>query len=69
MVARLIGYMENYAYLIAKRDCHIKERTSEKIAMHELFDMIAGSESGAIIASSLMLKNPDFDPDLNISYS
>ena len=60
MVARLIGYMENYAYLIAKRDCHITKRTSEKMAMHELFDMIAGSESGAIIASSLMLKNPNY---------
>ena len=35
------------------------ERESEKIAMPELFDMIAGSETGAIIASSLLLKNDD----------
>jgi hypothetical protein len=57
MVARFIGYMENYAYLIATRDCNITKRDTGKMAMHELFDMIAGSESGAIIASSLLLKN------------
>jgi patatin-like phospholipase/acyl hydrolase len=34
-------------------------RTSERVAMPELFDMIAGSETGAIIASSLAIKNPD----------
>jgi hypothetical protein len=63
MVARLLGYIENYAYLIAKRDCKISERATGKIAIHELFNMIAGSESGAIIASSLMLKNTPTNND------
>ena len=53
--------MEQKAYQTAIRDqCQeIQKRESEKIAMPELFDMIAGSETGAIIASSLMLKNDD----------
>ena len=37
------------------------ERDSQKIAMHELFDMMAGVETGAIIASSLLVPNDDPD--------
>jgi len=35
----------------------INERESHKIAIPELFDMIAGSETGAIIASYLSIAN------------
>ena len=37
----------------------IKARESKKIAIPELFDMIAGSETGAITASYLSIKNDD----------
>lgn len=40
-----------------------KERKEERIAISELFDMIAGSETGAIIASSLAVKNKDTSVD------
>ena len=57
MTASFVEYMEQNAYTAARRDFCIPERESGKISMHELFDMIAGSETGAIIASSLVLPN------------
>jgi len=56
MSAQFIQLMEKKAYYIAK-DKYCIERPEEKIAMPELFDMIAGSETGAIIASSLVIPN------------
>jgi patatin-like phospholipase/acyl hydrolase len=57
MTARFVSYMEQYAYTVAKRDLCIPERASQRISMTELFDMISGSETGAIIASSINLAN------------
>ena len=37
----------------------IQPRESGKISMVELFDMLAGSETGAILASTLAIKNDD----------
>ena len=59
MTARYISLMELKAYQIAVRDLCIPERTTKRIAMHELFDFIAGSETGAIIASTLVIPNND----------
>jgi patatin-like phospholipase/acyl hydrolase len=44
---------------VARREYCIPQRDSERIAMTELFDLIAGSETGAIIASTLVLPNDD----------
>ena len=60
MTAKFVDYMESLAYNIAKRDIqcfddYFGDREEKKIAMPELFDMIAGSETGAIIATSLVL--------------
>jgi hypothetical protein len=53
--------MEMKAYLIAKNhDClGGQERKHEKIAMTELFDYFGGSETGAIIGATLLIKNDD----------
>lgn len=59
MTTKMLEYMEMKAYQTAIRDGCMEERASGKIAMPELFDMIAGSETGAIIASTLLLKNDD----------
>ena len=58
MTARFVDYMEQYAYVAAVRDKCMPARDSGRVAMPELFDMLAGSETGAIIASSLAVKNP-----------
>lgn len=59
MTAQFVSYMEQYAYNIAKRDLCIAERDSERISMPELFDLISGSETGAIIATTINLPNKD----------
>jgi len=51
--------MEKKSYLIARRLFCIEQRISKRIAMYELFDMLAGSETGAIIASTLVVPNDD----------
>ena len=65
MTSTFIGYLEQNAYVVARRDFCIDERVSERIAMPELFDIIAGSETGAIIATSLVL--PNTDPATNVA--
>jgi len=62
MTAEFVSYMEQYAYTVAKRELCINDRASMRIAMPEMFDLIAGSETGAIIATTLVLPNPDY-PD------
>ena len=59
MTAEFVSFMEKKAYLIARSLKCLTERESERVAMHELFDMIAGSETGAIIASSLVVPHDD----------
>ena len=59
MTASFVSFMEQYAYSVAERDYCIPARASKRIAMPELFDLIAGSETGAIIATSLVLPNTD----------
>ena len=57
MTASVVSFMEQYSYSVARREFCITPRESKRIAMPELFDMIAGSETGAIIATSLVLPN------------
>ena len=62
MTVDFVSYMEKRAYSIARseelkpasarRFCY-PENTFKRIAMHELFDMVAGSETGAIIAATI----------------
>ena len=47
--------MERTAYYEARAKYCIPERESMRIAMPELFDMISGSESGALIAGALIV--------------
>ena len=60
MSARFIEFIENTAYFSAISQQCIEERQTPKIAMHELFDFIAGSGTGAIIAGSLVVPNPKY---------
>ena len=68
MTAEFVSYMEKKAYFLARREFCIDERPSEKIQMPELFDMIAGSESGAIIASTLVVPSDDSNSGLTSKY-
>lgn len=57
MTAQFVDYFEDRAYMTATRRRCIAPRASQKVSVVELFDMVAGSETGAIIASSLIIKN------------
>jgi patatin-like phospholipase/acyl hydrolase len=58
MTSEFISFLELLAYYSARDNYCIPERESGRIAMPELFDLISGSETGAIIASSLNIPNP-----------
>jgi hypothetical protein len=63
MQSKFLEYIEMRSYTIANRQPiggkTIKARESKKIAIPELFDMIAGSETGAILATYLSIANDD----------
>ena len=61
MTSEFISFLELIAYYSARDNFCIPERESGRIAMPEIFDLISGSESGAIIASSLVIPNPTED--------
>ena len=55
----IVDYFERAAYDYARKDLCIDERANGRIAMPELFDVIAGTQSGAIAAAILSVKNND----------
>ena len=68
MQAGLVSFLEQKAYDVAVRDECIEPRDIDRISMTELFDMISGSETGAIIATSLVIPQDD-DPTKNKYFS
>lgn len=58
---KFLEYIEMRSYVIATRKSNggksIKKRKIKRIAIPELFDMIAGSETGAIIGAYLSIAN------------
>jgi len=50
-----VEYMETRAYFLARGQYCIKARAVEKIAIPEIVDTIAGSETGALVASNLLI--------------
>ena len=61
MTSEFISFLELIAYYSARDNFCIPERESGRIAMPELFDLISGSESGAIIAAALVIPTPEED--------
>lgn len=61
MTSKVVEYFETRAYFLARAQYCIAPRTAEKISMAELFDTVAGSETGALIASNILLPNEDED--------
>lgn len=63
LTAEYVDFLELIAYYYARDKYCLPERESGRIAMPELFDLVAGSESGAIIGSSLLIPSDDVTPD------
>ena len=62
ITAKVVDFMETYAYLYAKRAYCIDKfeiRTNEKISMAEIFDLVAGTSTGSLLATALVIPNDD----------
>jgi len=59
MTAEFVNFLELIAYYSAREQYCIPERESQRVAMPEIFDMIAGSETGAMIGATLVIPNDD----------
>ena len=55
--------MERYAYNHSVENYCLPERKSGRVSMAELFDMVAGTSTGSLLATSIVLPNPD--PETN----
>ena len=62
MTASFVQYLERLAYFEAEEQYCIK-RENQRIAMPELFDVIAGTETGAIIGASLVIPGNGTSPE------
>ena len=72
LTAEFVAYMEKKAYLIARKDFCINERKDKRLAMYEMFDMISGSETGAIIAATLVMpksENDTTEEEIDVSHT
>ena len=67
MSAQFIDYMEHVAYQEARSQFCIPERESMRIAMPELFDLITGSETGALIGGTLVIPANSTNADKRIN--
>lgn len=59
ITATVVDYMEKYAYNYTRDEYCIPERDTKRISMAELFDMVAGTSTGSLLATSIVLPNPD----------
>jgi hypothetical protein len=59
MTVDFVNFMEKLAYYTAQEIYCMPPRESQKISMVEMFDMIAGSETGAMIGGALVVPNTD----------
>lgn len=55
ITAAVLDKMEDLAYIKARDTYNIPERKNEKIGMGELFDMIAGTSTGALLGATLVI--------------
>ena len=63
ITATVVDYMERYAYNYSREAYCLPERQSGRVSMAELFDLVAGTSTGSILATTLVL--PNMDPETN----
>ena len=64
ITAKVVDYMETYAYEYSREKYCIPERNeTEKVSMAELFDLVSGTSTGSLLATALVI--PNNDPESN----
>lgn len=51
--------MEGEAYNYARKNYCIDQRKSRKVSMAEIFDLVAGTSTGSLLATALVIPNND----------
>lgn len=51
--------MESEAYAYAKNKYCIPDRDNKRISMSEVFDLVAGTSTGSLLATALVIPNDD----------
>jgi len=59
ITANVVEYMERYSYNYTREKYCIPERPIERMSMAELFDMVSGTSTGSLLATSIVLPNTD----------
>jgi len=59
ITAKVVDFMETYAYEYGQRAYCIPDRTTKKISMAEVFDLVAGTSTGSLLATAIVIPNDD----------
>jgi patatin-like phospholipase/acyl hydrolase len=57
ITATVVKYMEEFAYEYATEQYCMPNRTNGRVSMAELFDMVAGTSTGSLLATALVFPN------------
>ena len=57
ITAKVVDYMEKASYDYAHKEYCFPERKNGRISMAELFDLVAGTSTGSLLATSLVIPN------------
>jgi predicted acylesterase/phospholipase RssA len=59
ITATVVKYMEEYSYNYSVSQYCLPERAIKKVSMSELYDMVAGTSTGSLLATAIVFPNPD----------
>ena len=57
ITATVVKYMEEEGYRYARSNCNIPPRSTHKVSMAEIFDLVAGTSTGSLLATALVIPN------------
>jgi patatin-like phospholipase/acyl hydrolase len=61
--ATVVEFMENYAYEYATEQLCYPKNEVKKLSMYKLFDMFAGTSTGSLLVSALVLPSSESTPE------
>ena len=62
ITATVASYIEDYTYTYAREKYCIPERAKPKVSLSELFDMVAGTSTGSLLATTIVFPDKSEEP-------
>eukprot|EP00347_Sterkiella_histriomuscorum_P004105 403361733 len=59
ITAKVVDYMEREAYDYAEKQYCIPKRDNKRVSMAEIFDLVAGTSTGSLLATALVIPHDD----------